>query len=173
MRLPRSALAAMALPVLVIVLDQATKLGVVGSAGTPLAHLPDGHLFAEVIPGLLRFALVRNDGVSFGLFGGGWARWALSVLPFLVAGVIGWWALRENRPLMMTAAGLLIGGAFGNVIDRIRLGYVIDFIDVSQTGVFPWVFNVADIAVNLGVALLLIDAFRVERNHAKADAAAV
>jgi signal peptidase II len=163
MRLPRFALAAAGLALAVIVLDQLTKAGVVGMAGGDIAVLPDGHRFAEVVPGLLRFTLVRNDGVSFGLFGGGWARWVLSAFPFVVAGVMSWWALKADRPLMMFAAGLLIGGAFGNVIDRFRLGYVIDFVDFSQTGAFPWVFNVADVAVNLGVALLLLDGLRAER----------
>lgn len=159
MRTPRLAWTAGGLALTVIVLDQLTKAWIVGSAGASgIEQLPDGHLFAEVAPGLLRFTLVRNTGVSFGLFGGGAWRWVLSVVPFIVAAALAWWALRENRRPLLIAAGLLIGGAVGNVIDRIRFGYVVDFIDFSQTGVFPWVFNVADCAVNVGVAVLILDA---------------
>ncbi len=160
-RLPRSAAVVLGLAAAVVVLDQLTKAWVLGWAGaTDIAQIRDGHLFAEVIPGLLRFTMVRNDGVSFGLFGGGWARWLFSVFPFVVAAALGWWALRANRRLLIAALGLIAGGALGNAIDRIRFGFVVDFIDVSSTGVFPWVFNVADCAVNVGVALLILDALR-------------
>jgi signal peptidase II len=160
-QIPRSAVLAWGLALAVVVLDQLTKAGILGSAGVAdVSQIRDGHLFAEVIPGVLRFTMVRNDGVSFGLFGGGWARWLFSVFPFVVAAVLGWWALRANRRLLVAALGLIIGGALGNAIDRIRFGFVVDFIDVSATGVFPWVFNVADCAVNVGVALLILDALR-------------
>ena len=74
-----------------------------------------------------------------------------------------WWATRADRRLLITAIGLVIGGALGNVIDRVRFGYVVDFIDVSGTGVFPWVFNVADSAITIGVVLLIIDSFLSDR----------
>lgn len=160
-RISRSAAIAWGLALAVVVLDQLTKAWVLGSAGAAdIAQIRDGHLFGEVIPGLLSFTMVRNDGVSFGLFGGGWARWAFSVFPFVVAAALGWWALRADRRLLVAALGLIIGGALGNAVDRIRFGFVVDFIDVSALGFFPWVFNVADCAVNIGVALLILDALR-------------
>jgi signal peptidase II len=107
--------------------------------------------------------MVRNTGVSFGLFGGGEARWALSVFSIVVAGALAWWALQAQRRLLVTAIGLVIGGAIGNAIDRIRFGYVVDFLDFSATGLFPWVFNVADSAITVGVMLLILDSVLSER----------
>ncbi|HEY0599506.1 signal peptidase II [Brevundimonas sp.] len=170
-RVTRLAVLAWGLALAVIVLDQLTKAWVVGSAGPGgIAQIPDGHLFGEVVPGLLRFTMVRNTGVSFGLFGGGAGRWVFSVFPFVVAAVMSWWALRVDRRLQVVAIGLIIGGAIGNAIDRIRFGYVVDFIDVSGSGVFPWVFNVADCGVNIGVALLLLDALWPEWKRRRGQA---
>jgi signal peptidase II len=81
----------------------------------------------------------------------------------VVSAGLAWWALRADRRLLITAIGLVMGGALGNVIDRVRFGYVVDFIDFSGTGVFPWVFNVADSAITVGVVLLIIDSLVSER----------
>ena len=75
-----------------------------------------------------------------------------------VAVALAVWVRKADRPLLASAIGLIIGGAVGNLIDRIRYGYVVDFIDASGL-YFPWVFNVADAAINVGVALLLLDIF--------------
>ena len=82
----------------------------------------------------------------------------------VVAGALAWWATRADRRLLITAIGLVMGGALGNVIDRIRFGGVVDFIDFSGTGLFPWVFNIADSAITIGVILLIVDAFLSERD---------
>ena len=74
-----------------------------------------------------------------------------------------------NRRLLITAIGLIMGGALGNVIDRIRFGGVVDFLDFSGL-YFPWVFNVADSAISIGVVLLILDSFISERS-AKVGAA--
>jgi signal peptidase II len=63
------------------------------------------------------------------------------------------------RPLLATALGLVIGGAIGNLIDRVRFGAVADFLDFSRL-YFPWVFNVADSAITIGVLLLILDSLR-------------
>ena len=63
-----------------------------------------------------------------------------------------------------------MGGALGNVIDRVRFGYVVDFIDFSATGLFPWVFNIADSAITIGVVLLILDSL-LSDNAAKVGAA--
>ena len=113
-----------------------------------------------VLP-VFRLTMVMNPGVSFGLLradtalGRGLLVGAAAIV--VVALVI--WARRADRPLFATALGLVIGGALGNnLIDRARLGEVIDFLDFSGLH-FPWVFNVADSAISVGVVLLLWDSF--------------
>ncbi|MBB5738484.1 signal peptidase II [Brevundimonas aurantiaca] len=164
MKIPRIAFAAYGFALLIIVLDQLTKAWILSLPDVAsIKQIPVGYVFAEVFPPVLRFTFVQNTGVSFGLFGGGEARWGLTIFSVLVSGALAWWATRADRRLLITAIGLVIGGALGNVIDRVRFGYVVDFIDVSGTGVFPWVFNVADSAITIGVVLLIIDSFLSDR----------
>jgi signal peptidase II len=80
----------------------------------------------------------------------------------IVAIVLTGWVRKTERPLFATALGFLIGGAIGNAIDRVRFGAVADFIDVSRLH-FPWVFNVADAAINVGIACLLLDMLLQDR----------
>ncbi|CAN5141664.1 signal peptidase II [soil metagenome] len=145
---------ALILALVVIVLDQITKAWVLG----PLAlRLGESH---PVIPGLFNFTLVHNEGVSFHLLVASTdlARWALVVFSLIVAVGLAVWAQRSQRRLTACALGLVIGGAVGNAVDRARLGHVTDFIDFSGLH-FPWVFNVADSAISVGVAILLIESF--------------
>jgi signal peptidase II len=172
MKIPRIAWAAYGFALLIIVLDQATKAWVLGSADvSDVAMIPDGYRFAQIIPGVFNITMVRNTGVSFGLFGGGEARWALTVFSLLVSAFLVWWATRTDRRILISAIGLVIGGAIGNAIDRIQYGYVVDFLDFSDTGLFPWVFNIADAAITVGVALLFIDGFLSDRRPAQVGAA--
>ena len=157
MKISRLALAAYGFALLVIVLDQLTKAWIIG--GVSLREVRQ----IPVLPPILNFSWVENTGVSFGLFGGGEARWGLTIFSIVVSAGLAWWALRADRRLLITAIGLVMGGALGNVIDRVRFGYVVDFIDFSGTGVFPWVFNVADSAITVGVVLLIIDSLVSER----------
>lgn len=157
MKISRLAVTAFAFAILVVVLDQLTKAWIL--SGLDLHEV--GRV--EVLPPILNFTWVENRGVSFGLFGDGSARWMLSLFSIVVAGVLGWWALRADRRLLISAIGLVMGGAIGNVIDRIRFGFVVDFIDFSGTRVFPWVFNVADSAITVGVLLLILDSVLSER----------
>lgn len=158
MKIPRIALAAYGFALLIIVIDQLTKAWVLGGVGLRF----EGQS-VEVLPPVFNLTLVHNEGVSFGLFGDGSARWMLSLFSVAVAGILGWWALRADRRLLITAIGLIMGGAIGNVIDRIRFGWVVDFLDFSGTGFFPWVFNVADSAITVGVVLLILDSVLSER----------
>jgi signal peptidase II len=160
MKITRIALAAYGIALLIIVLDQLTKAWILSLPDVAsVSQIPVGYVFAEVLPPILRFTFVQNTGVSFGLFGGGEARWGLTIFSVIVSAGLAWWATQSDRRLLITAIGFVMGGALGNVIDRIRFGYVVDFIDVSGTGVFPWVFNIADSAITIGVVLLILDSF--------------
>lgn len=141
------------LAALVVVLDQASKLWVLDS----LRLGEQGQI--PVLP-FFRLTLVMNQGVSFGLLrAGGAGRWLLVAAAMAVVVVLCLWVRRTERPLFATALGLVIGGALGNnLIDRARIGQVVDFLDFSGL-YFPWVFNVADSAITVGVALLLLDSF--------------
>ena len=173
MKIPRIAYAAFGFALIVIVLDQLTKAWIMG--GLDLREM--GQI--RVWPPLFNLTWVENRGVSFGLFGDGSGRWALSAFSIAVAGILGWWALRADRRLLITAIGLVMGGAIGNVIDRIRFGFVVDFLDFSGPHFylpgflpgflanlkinFPWVFNVADSAICIGVVLLILDSVQAEQ----------
>jgi signal peptidase II len=111
--------------------------------------------------------MVWNRGVSYGLLNGAgdWTRWALSIFAIGVAIALGVWARRVEKPVLAIAVGLVMGGALGNAIDRLRFGAVADFLDFSRIG-FPWVFNVADSAVSIGAVLLVWDVFLAPRKRA-------
>jgi len=113
----------------------------------------------EVVPVLpfLNIVLVYNPGVSFGLLGGlgAAAPWLLVLLAFVIAALLLWWALREERPLARFALWTVLGGALGNVYDRIRYGAVVDYIDLHAGGWHWPAFNLADAAVVGGVLWLL------------------
>jgi signal peptidase II len=160
MKIPRIAWAAYGFALVIIVLDQLTKYWML--LGMQLREV--GRV--EILPPILNFSYVENTGVSFGLFGGGEARWVLSLFSLVVAAALAWWAVKAERRTLISAIGLVIGGAVGNAIDRIQYGYVVDFIDFSGTGVFPWVFNIADSAITIGVVLLIIDSVMSERKAA-------
>ncbi len=118
--------------------------------------------------GPLHLSLVWNTGISFGVLniGAEWTRWLLSAFALFVAVGLGVWARNIERPTLATAVGCIVGGAVGNLIDRLRLGAVTDFIDFSPW--FPWVFNIADAAINVGAALLIWDLFLAPRKRAAA-----
>ncbi|MDP3175992.1 MAG: signal peptidase II [Phenylobacterium sp.] len=141
----------------VLALDQAVKHWV-------LNGLNLGALGAVQVAGPLHLTLVWNRGVSFGLFHADreLMRWALAAFSLIVAVVLVVWARRSERSIVGAGLGLIIGGAIGNAVDRVRFGAVVDFIDVSRL-YFPWVFNVADAAITVGVGLLLLDSVRKER----------
>lgn len=118
----------------------------------------------RVVPVLPFFnlVLVFNRGVSFGLFGShsAWGPYLLSALAVAVAVALAFWARRAETPLLAGAIGAIIGGAIGNVVDRLRFGAVVDFLDVYLPGTaLPhWpAFNVADSAIVVGVVLVALD----------------
>jgi signal peptidase II len=120
------------------------------------------------------FNLVRahNRGAAFSMFdaASGWQRWVFSALAAAVSvTLIVWLARLERRATLIAAAlALILGGALGNVIDRLRLGYVVDFLQVHwQQHYFP-AFNVADSAITVGAGCLLLDAYLSSRRAARA-----
>ena len=145
---------AYALAALVIVVDQLSKYWVL-----EVFRLPE-RVSVEVLP-LFRLSMVWNRGVSFGLLQAevDLARWGLALFSTVVAVGLAFWVRRVQRPLLAVALGLIIGGAVGNLIDRVRFGAVADFLDFSQLW-FPWVFNIADSGITVGVLLLIVDSLR-------------
>ncbi|KII17151.1 signal peptidase II [Phaeobacter sp. S60] len=115
----------------------------------------------DVLPPLLRFRYGENTGINFGLFGGGadTTRWVLIALSLVICVVLVVWIARlpANARMMQLSAGLVIGGALGNVVDRLLYGYVLDFLNMSCCGINnPFVFNVADIFIFVGAAGLIL-----------------
>lgn len=141
------------LAAVVVALDQAVKAWIVGglrlTLGVPLP-----------VWGPLRLTLVENRGVSFGLFqsDAAWTRWTLALFSLAVAIALVVWVRRAEKAFTGAALGLIIGGAVGNFIDRVRDGVVVDFVDVTAL-YFPWVFNLADSAITIGIILLLAESF--------------
>jgi signal peptidase II len=154
-RLTRQAWGAYALAAAWIVVDQISKSLVLG--------LPEQA--PHPIVGPLQFTRIWNQGVSFGLLQAGQdlVRWGLVAFSLAVAVLLAYWARNQHRMLAAVGLGLVIGGAVGNAIDRARFGAVVDFIDVQRIGFFPWIFNVADSGITIGVILLLLDSLRRER----------
>jgi signal peptidase II len=114
-------------------------------------RLSDG---LPVFPGF-NLTFLRNDGVTFGLLGDvPW--WALTLIAFAVCGVLAVMLWRTTRCVEAVAYGLIIGGAFGNIVDRLRFGAVTDFLDF-YVGKTHWpAFNIADVAIVSGAALLFV-----------------
>jgi signal peptidase II len=135
----------------VILLDQLTKQWIV-----QYFILPDG--YRDPIPLLgqfLELAYVRNSGVAFSLLSSDSIKFLFIAIAIGVIGYL-YWRNRDNGSLLLKFSfGLVVGGAIGNLIDRFRLGYVVDFIHFHIPGVFEFaVFNVADSAISIGVVLL-------------------
>ena len=109
--------------------------------------------------------LVWNRGVSFGMFnsGGAFAPWLLSGLALAVVVGLLVWLKRSDQLLTGLGLGLVIGGAFGNLIDRIRFGAVVDFLDFHLAGWHWPAFNLADAAICVGAVLMLADGLLVRR----------
>jgi len=138
----------------VFVLDQVTKYYVV--------HMLDLRLVGriDVFPPYLNLRMAWNTGINFGLLSGeaDLTRWILIAVALVISGVVVWWVHRE--PLtgwQRLTAGLLLGGALGNVVDRLIYGAVADFLNMSCCGINnPYAFNLADIAVFAGAIGLVL-----------------
>lgn len=105
---------------------------------------------------------VWNRGVSFGLLASDspWTPYLLAGMALAISGALTIWLARAERPLTRLALALVIGGAVGNFVDRLRFGAVVDFLDF-HLGAYHWpAFNIADSAISVGVVVLLIESFR-------------
>ncbi|MCR9126897.1 MAG: signal peptidase II [Rhodobacteraceae bacterium] len=135
-------------------IDQASKYLVV--VWMDLAH----RRAIDVMPPYLNLRYGENRGINFGILDGApdMMRWILVALSLVIILAVLVWMVRGHKPLAMRlGAGLLIGGALGNVLDRVLYGYVLDFLNMSCCGINnPFVFNLADAFIFLGAAALVI-----------------
>lgn len=144
----------------VALLDQLSKAAILGF----FAGQVQGQ--QERLTPFFNLVLTYNRGMSFGLFnqqGAGLNALLFSLLAAAIVAVLAYWLSRVESPFLAVAIGLVIGGAVGNVIDRIRLGAVVDFLDF-YIGSWHWpAFNVADSAICVGVAAMLLDGLLLRR----------
>ncbi len=151
------------LALLITVLDQISKWWILADVMSPPTVI-------KLTP-FFNLVLVWNRGVSFGILNqsSAWVPWLLSALAAAICvGLFIWLRRAENRRLA-AALGLIIGGALGNLVDRLRFGAVVDFLDVHAGGYHWPAFNVADAAITVGVGVLLIDSLIAGREERKIE----
>ncbi len=144
----------------IVVADQATKMLV--KSRLPL------HESVTVIPGFFDLTHVRNTGAAFGMLNNidfPYKPAVMVVVALVALGAVASYALTlpSTQRVARYGLALILGGAVGNLIDRATMGYVVDFVDVYWRGVHFWAFNVADSAITVGVALMLLDVVGVGR----------
>ncbi len=157
----RNRYAAYWLALAIFVADQLTKWLVLG----PLDLRNVGQI--TLLP-IFNLTYVENHGTAFGLFeaGSDTARWVLVAFTAAIAVAVAWWITREKEHGDRLALGLVLGGALGNILDRSRLGYVVDFADLHFGGFRPFlIFTVGDAAISIGVVILLLRAVLASRKR--------
>ena len=150
----------------VFLLDQLTKWIVIG----PLELRSVGQIV--VLP-IFNLSWTENYGISLGMLqaSSSGAQWALIALTSAIALGVAWWIGREKNRGDQIALGMVLGGALGNILDRLRFGYVVDFADLHFGTFRPFlVFNVADAAISIGVVILLVRAFLPDKERPKENA---
>ena len=150
----------------ILIADQVSKWTMIG----PLALEQVQQI---VLLPIFNFTWVRNFGISLGLAQAqnDTQRWLLVAMTAAIAVVVAWWIRREDKAGDRIALGLVLGGAIGNIIDRVRFGYVVDFLDLHFGEVRPfYVFNVADAAISIGVVILLLRALLIRDTGSKSGA---
>lgn len=143
---------------LVVLLDQYTK----GLASSELAYARPVEIFSW-----FNLTLQHNTGAAFSFLSdaGGWQRWFFTVIAAVISiGLVVWLSLAERGQwLLGLSLALILGGAIGNLWDRVLLGYVVDFISVHYGGWYFPAFNIADSAITLGAGCMLLDSFLATR----------
>lgn len=150
-----------------VIIDQWTK----SLASSQLQYgLP-----VEILP-VFNLTLQHNLGAAFSFLSdaGGWQRWFFTVVSAVVSVVLAIWIyrLKDSQRLLAVSLALILGGAIGNLIDRVLLGYVVDFISVHYQQRFFPAFNIADSAITVGAVLMIVDMFIHPENHASEKAEA-
>ncbi len=156
--------AGLAAGLVVLAADQASKWWILQAL-----HLPQRHR-VDLLP-VLSFTWVENTGVTFGMFQavGGWGPALLAAVAFAIVAGLVLWLRRAETLLVALSLGAIAGGAVGNVADRLRFGWVEDFIHF-HVGTWSWyVFNVADAAIVCGVAALVLDGLRPRGRRSQDD----
>ena len=149
------------LPLAIVILDQATKAMV--RASLPL------HTSVTIVPGFLDFTHVRNTGAAFGILNTADFPYKTAVIAVVAIGAlvgVGLYAasLAHHQLVARIGLALILGGAAGNLLDRIAVGSVVDFVDVYWRSYHFWAFNVADSAITVGVVIMMLDMFGVGAN---------
>lgn len=152
------------LALVVVILDQLVKRLVTAKLeyGVPVVIWP-----------VFDLTLQHNTGAAFSFLhdAGGWQRWFFTGVAVVVSAVLALWMarLRRDQRLLLGSLALILGGAVGNLIDRIRFGYVVDFISVHWGGHYFPAFNIADSAITVGAGLLLLDMLLNPQHHGKSS----
>lgn len=148
----RSLIPGLILASLTVLLDQWTK-------NLAVVHLIVG-LPREILP-VFNLTLQHNPGAAFSFLAGadGWQRWLFTAISSLISVLLIIWIgrLRSGEKLLLVGLSLILGGALGNLWDRLVLGYVVDFISVHYQSYFFPAFNIADSAITIGAGLLILD----------------
>jgi signal peptidase II len=142
----------------VIALDHATKW----LASSELTYAQP----VELLP-VLDLTLLHNRGAAFSFLSdaGGWQRWFFATLALAVSGWIAWWLhhLPRDKRWLAASLALILGGALGNLVDRLWLGYVVDFISVHWGDAYFPAFNIADSAITVGAGMMIVDMLFLDR----------
>jgi len=152
------------LSLITLVLDQWSKIVIDGSM----------HLYQSIalVPGF-NLTYVHNTGAAFSFLSeaGGWQRWFFAAMALIISVVLTIWLsrLKKHEILLAVALSLVLGGAIGNLIDRLAYGYVIDFLDVYYQNWHWPAFNIADMAISMGVFLMLLENFDIGTHNPEAD----
>jgi len=151
-----------AVAIVVLILDQLAKWFVTHPLG--LNQIGD----QLVLLPIFNFTYTQNEGISLGMLNATnpIGRWMLVGLTSAIAIAVAVWIGRERSRIDQAALGMVLGGALGNIIDRVRFGYVTDFLDLHFGDVRPFlVFNVGDAAISIAVVILLMRAFLARKDH--------
>jgi signal peptidase II len=153
----------------IVVLDQLSKYYM----SQILSLCEPGNCTSQVILPVFKLTLLHNEGAAFSFLSdaGGWQRWFFTAVSAIVSTVLVVWIcrLKKHEKLLTLALALILGGAVGNLLDRVSLGYVIDFIVVHYDNHYFPAFNVADSAISIGAAVMILDMLITGRENGAAD----